>query len=351
MSKALVKLECHTADGKEFKLEVGSHSPIWVIKEELERLTGHPPSDQILCLLNDKGDEGELLENQDTPISHCGIRSGSVLFLSYLTVEPNAPTPRQAKRAAEAALQDAAATAAALAARSEQEAEERARAECKSWCAANMKAKVDARSEAVRQVRALHSTVGIMRLSQNCCDISCRQAQAKQLGEPVQGAPAATTVQPPFEAALLRTSKPPQRAEHSYNGVMFDVQTKPPYEVLVNSLHVGGMLGTMSVRTLKAGSYTRVPGEPSFLTRNIHRVGRSVASSVARSLGRWQVFACDTGWCSDPSSLRNAGYGHTYSVTGAWPLREDADTSDGILRVPSRFPAPLKARPCWSIVH
>ena len=35
-----------------------------MIKEELQRETGRPTDDQILCLLNDKGDEGELLEER-----------------------------------------------------------------------------------------------------------------------------------------------------------------------------------------------------------------------------------------------------------------------------------------------
>ena len=44
--KELVKLCVNTADGLELRLEVASHSPIWVIKEELERETGHAPDDQ-----------------------------------------------------------------------------------------------------------------------------------------------------------------------------------------------------------------------------------------------------------------------------------------------------------------
>ena len=42
MSKALVRLTVNTSEGDEIKLEVGDHSPIWVIKEELQRESGRP---------------------------------------------------------------------------------------------------------------------------------------------------------------------------------------------------------------------------------------------------------------------------------------------------------------------
>jgi hypothetical protein len=41
----------------------------------------------------------------------------------------------------------------------------------------------------------------------------------------------------------LVTEITPADANHSYNGVMFDVHTKSPFEVDLYSVHVGGMLG------------------------------------------------------------------------------------------------------------
>ena len=84
MSKALVVLMVNTSEGAELRLEVGDHSPIWVIKEELQRETGRPTEEQVLCLLNDKGDEGELLEDDRATLYECGIRTGATLFLSFL---------------------------------------------------------------------------------------------------------------------------------------------------------------------------------------------------------------------------------------------------------------------------
>ena len=84
MSKALVRFTVSTCEGAEIPLEVGSHSPIWVIKEELQRQTKRPVEELVLCLLNDKGDEGELLEEDRATVEQCGIVSGSTLFLSFL---------------------------------------------------------------------------------------------------------------------------------------------------------------------------------------------------------------------------------------------------------------------------
>jgi hypothetical protein len=68
--------------------------------------------------------------------------------------------------------------------------------------------------------------------------------------------------------------------QHSFNGVMFDVQAKSPHEVVISSVHVGGMLGLMS------------------------------------------VYACHSSWTGDPRSQRNRGYGHQYDVRDAehWEL-------------------------------
>ena len=161
-----------------------------------------PPSNQVLCLLNDKGDEGLLLEDPDRPIHRCGIRSGSTLFLSFLTAPAPADSPAPRAHAAKAAA--AAATppdaeedghGAAeeeevdLAAR-EERAEARARAECRAWCGQEAAARAAARAEAERV------------------------AGAERMGAlPSRLAPAPVTAALPGTAGLLTTSKPPQRAE------------------------------------------------------------------------------------------------------------------------------------------
>jgi hypothetical protein len=41
----------------------------------------------------------------------------------------------------------------------------------------------------------------------------------------------------------ISTRVSPACANHSYNGVIWDIQCKGPFEIDVTSIHVGGMLG------------------------------------------------------------------------------------------------------------
>lgn len=191
--------------------------------------------------MNDKGDEGELLEDDGATVARCGMQDGSCLFVSCLS---NAsPPPRRAKTAAPSV--DAAASPAVL---DEDTADRRAREECRAWCADMSRWRCRAREEE-RQAR-----------------------EAETLGEPDRTAPLEITEPNPPIRKLLTTQKTPQGAEHSFNGVMFDVEAKGSYEVVLDSVHVGGMLGHM------------------------------------------RVYACWGSWTGDPTSTRHRGYGHQYDV-------------------------------------
>jgi hypothetical protein len=245
MSKALVKFTVNTSTGAEIKLEVGDHSPIWVIKEELQRETGRPTDDQILCLLNDKGDEGELLEHDRATVYDCGIRTGSTLFLSFLTSTPTAvPSPRVRTPAASTAGADDGGGDQPMDAGDEAAAAERARSECRAWCSA-----MQSQRQAQRDAR-------------RCAE------ERERYGMTDPAAPAPITSSHPPKPYILTTDKAPREAEHSFNGVMFNIQAKEPYEITIHSVHVGGMLGTMS------------------------------------------VYACTESWCGDERSLHHyGGYG------------------------------------------
>ena len=45
----------------------------------------------------------------------------------------------------------------------------------------------------------------------------------------------------------LSTAVQPAQADHSYAGIMFDLQTGGDWEVMLHSVHVAGQLGTISV--------------------------------------------------------------------------------------------------------
>ena len=268
MSKALVRFTVSTCEGAEIPLEVGSHSPIWVIKEELQRQTKRPVEELVLCLLNDKGDEGELLEEDRATVEQCGIVSGSTLFLSFLGASgpgpagPRAGTPVGTPRiravlvgdADDGAMADGDGDAEALVAR----AATRAREECRAW------------------------TADLQQQRQHVRDEQHRDEQRTIAGYTDPSAPNIIDVKPEPRPHMLTTQKAPREAEHSFNGVMFNVQAKAPYEITIDSLHVGGMLGTMS------------------------------------------VFACGDRWCSDEESLHSyGGYGRqNYAVRDAdqWEL-------------------------------
>ena len=74
-----------------------------------------------------------------------------------------------------------------------------------------------------------------------------RQEDDERYGMTNPSAPASILPGHQPKACILTTEKTPREAEHSFNGVMFDIYAKEPYEISVHSVHVGGMLGTMSV--------------------------------------------------------------------------------------------------------
>ena len=39
----------------------------------------------------------------------------------------------------------------------------------------------------------------------------------------------------------------PAEADHSYNGILFDISAKAPFQVAITSVHVGGMLGHITI--------------------------------------------------------------------------------------------------------
>eukprot|EP01043_Picozoa_sp_COSAG02_P014531 COSAG02_NODE_601_length_19715_cov_445.701315_18_plen_441_part_00 len=207
----------------------------------------------MLCLLNDKGDEGELLEDDRATIYECGIRSGSTLFLSFLASAPVVASPRVRTLAPAApTVGEDAADGEGMDTADAAAAAERARSECRAWCSGLQSSRQAQREEAQRE------------------------EERERYGMTNPAAPA--SIMPGHQpiACVLTTDKAPREAEHSFNGVMFDVEAKEPFEISVHSVHVGGMLGTMS------------------------------------------VFACSESWCGDERSL------HQYNAYG----RQNYDVRD-----------------------
>lgn len=142
----------------DISLPVALHSPLHVLKEELEGIIAIQPHDQVLILCDlsdpDRNSDVLLAGRDDMTLLECGIRNGSVLTLHAL----------------------------------------------------GMPAEI-------------------------------RQRKAKLA--------LATTADPPYweNTRLIHSYIPAEAANHSYNGIIFDVESTGPYEVTLESVSIAGMLG------------------------------------------------------------------------------------------------------------
>ena len=154
-----------SSKNEELSLPVALHSPLSVLKEQLEELTGIPIADQvvILCDLSDvERNNDKLLEGRDyMSLRDCGIKNGAVMTLHALGLSA-----------------------------------ERYAAERKSKM-----------TKVVKEVDE---------------EASVRDEDKKR---------------------TLETKITAARADHSYNGVLFDIKCNGPFEVDLLSVSVGGMLG------------------------------------------------------------------------------------------------------------
>jgi hypothetical protein len=163
-----------SSGNEELSLPVALHSPLSVLKEQLEELTGIAAADQvvILCDLTDvERNNDKLLEGRDyMSLRDCGIKNGAVMTLHALGLS------------------------------AERYATER-------------KLKM--------------------------------QKTTKETTEHLD-------VKEEDKKRTLETRITAARADHSYNGVLFDVKCNGPFEVDLLSVSVGGMLGR--VVSLKPGA-------------------------------------------------------------------------------------------------
>jgi len=191
MPKSLVEFVVIAPSGDEIKLEVGDHSPVWVVKEELERQTSIPKTDQMLCLLNDQGDDGALLEDGEATIRQCGITNGSSILLSCLTGLAPPMHADRAPRAHSSSVGTSPPIVDEATLLDETRVVSRARDECRAWCAELSMRRRQAR-ERERQVE-----------------------RESEFGEPDDRAPVEISEGQKPISMVLATTKTPQRAEVS----------------------------------------------------------------------------------------------------------------------------------------
>eukprot|EP01035_Chromulina_nebulosa_P035963 gene35963-48374_t len=164
---------------EELRLPVALHSPLEVLKEQLEQLVGISTESQVLILLDltdpERNHDVLLIGRDHESLRHCDIKNGSVLTLHALGLTAE----RKQKLTKDAIYKKT--------------------------------PLVDTNTE---KTHSLITPIG------------------------------------------------PKEADHSFNGVIFDVMCKGPYEVDITSISIGGMLGRVRIfyrsRPWEAGKPERV---------------------------------------------------------------------------------------------
>ena len=187
---------------EERTLPVALHSPLEVLKEQLQGISGIPAQQQVLILLDlsdpDRNSDRILDQPGGFSLRDIGIRNNSVL--------------------------------------------------------------------------SLHS-LGVVMCRQSGADASCRGK-----GEVIH---------------TLNTLIPPNRADHCFNGVIFNVSAKGPYEVVIRSIWLGGMLGRIKILARDR------PWEEKFPDEQVSNSGHWWAYSEKVSRRGWETVAdieCAPSW-------------------------------------------------------
>ena len=222
---------------KKITIESARHSPLSIVKEQLSKLTGVSTGDMSL-VLQDTTDctDGILLTDDSESLYECGIDTGAKIWLSVLTnVYANTPKKIQlcGKRDSPPVSPltspfgtDELDESDGVLVQTLEQAAQRARLQTARWLAGDAWQLCDGEWQ---QVPAKKDSIP-----------KSRSIFAKAGG--IESNPEATLHQ-----RTLNTNASTGEANHSYNGVVFDMSSTAPFEVSVTSIHIGGMLGRVNV--------------------------------------------------------------------------------------------------------
>ena len=195
-------------DDVEIELNCALHTPLWVLKRQLADRTGTAPEQMALVRQTAKDDSVLLQGFEDGSLRDHGIRRGSTLIMTVLDAlgsrKPMAPArmpgPNDSVTDRHGRTHRGPPKIVCL-----DGVSERARRQTRAWLERERLNRAWERREA---------------------------AMAKSIvGEPQQ----------------VATAVAPKDADHSFSGIVFDVEAKGSTEVIVDAVHVGGMLGEVSV--------------------------------------------------------------------------------------------------------
>lgn len=168
-------------DGSHFELHVAGHAPLYILMDELTEKTGVHAELQSLVLIDPEDEtDSRLLDDEELPLYTLGLRDGSRLLLTALEETPDFMDPA-----------------------------DEGGPDPPGVCP-------DADTELAAQLFSLDQPEG----------------------SPRAKAPRALNARPSVYRRKLDTPIQPNRANHSFNGVMFDVKPKGPFEVVVSSIWV-----------------------------------------------------------------------------------------------------------------
>ena len=231
-----------------FEIEVARHAPLSIVKEQMQaRLSGRSLSEMNVVLQSsDDPEDGTLLDQDDASVYEMGIRSGSTVWVNFLQSPGGCDrSPARAKLTPSppispvlSASDGGAANESPVPADAAEDllaaAERRAREHVRAWLEA---AQADQAAERYEQEK--HRLEALER--------SGVKANGAAPG-PVHDRTVARDV-------IIDTPVQPRQADHSYNGVVFDVRANSAHELVINSIWLGGMLGTVRVFAMLSGPW------------------------------------------------------------------------------------------------
>ena len=275
-----------------FEIECARHSPLRIVKDQL--LRSHLPNtfaekerrqDMSLVLQSETDEEdGTLLEGDDERVQYLGIKEGSTVWVSFLNSKtlltpkvrrsktqespPVSPlTPADGSRDGTTAGNISSDAEAAVTADAVDElVARRAREEVRAWLG-----REEAQRTAARQV------------AEQCARRE-RDATGLKLDAAAPGPIHEHTMK---LSVTLDTPVQPRQADHSYNGVVFDIEASSCHEITVTSIWLGGMLGKVRAFTMA----TAEPWHKGDFQRKIRRCGWNNINDVL-SAEDWKEVGC-----------------------------------------------------------
>jgi hypothetical protein len=125
----------------------------------------------------------------------------------------------------------------------------------------------------------------------------------------------------------LETRAQPRRADHSYNGIMFDIQAKGPATVQVTSIWVGGLLGPVSIYACLSGSWngkTTTPNRWILVSEGNYSPSWNIAKEIPLTTPVWIYPTQTRGFYVHSQLMNDRGIQYQSCWKGSSPTCENS---------------------------